>query len=257
MDAVDNKKTTIEKKTVEKNSKKMRLPLLRKIHVKPVYIALGVIVTILAVFFLRVAIWENNYLAAMEGSERDIAVIGVTNEGGDSQEIDETEHTEQDYVDWCTVVAPDKPCNISIPYLGIYTNIVEVGIKGQGEMATPVNIYDVGWYTGKGSVLPGTNGVTVMNAHGGDLGYGIFRNLPKLPVGSEISIKMGNGTVYKYRVEESIRKALGDEANEYMKTAFTGLNGARNTLTLITCTGDWWESRQTYSERLFVRAALQ
>lgn len=262
METSDKEKLTSGKKTVtkktESKSSKMKLPFIRKVHIKPVYFVLGAVVTILAVFFLRVAIWEHNYLKAMEGSERDVATVGVSNEGGESdEEIDETEPTEQERIDWCTVVAPDRPCSFSIPYLSIYgARIVEIGVKGQGEMATPYNIYDVGWYTGDGSVVPGQSGVTVMNAHGGDLGYGIFRSLPKLPVGQEIQVKLGNGTVYRYRVVESVRKALGDEANNYMTTAFTPLSGTRNTLSLITCTGDWWESQQTYSERLFVRAEL-
>lgn len=265
METNDNKKVTSDKKpmvakTPEKSNKpsKMKLPVLRKVHIKPAYLILGAIVTVLAVFFLRVAIWEHNYLAAMEGSERDVATAGVSNEGGESpEEIDDTEPTEQERIDWCTVVAPDRPCSFSIPYLGIYgARIVEIGLKGQGEMDTPYNIYDVGWYTGAGSVLPGQTGVTIMNAHGGDLGYGIFRTLPKLPVGQEVQVKMGNGTIYRYRVVESVRKELGNEANDYMTTAFTQLPGARNTLSLITCTGDWWESQQTYSQRLFVRAEL-
>lgn len=246
-----------ESKPKTEKTQKLKLPFLRKIHIKPIYLVCGAIVTILAVFFLRVALWEHSYLSAMEGSERDVVKIGVTNETASSEEVDETEHTEQEIINWCEVVGPNKPCHLSIPFLGIYANIIEVGLKGPGEMATPYNIYDVGWYTGEGSVMPGTNGVTIMNAHGGDLGLGIFRTLPKLPVGQEIRIEMGNGTVYTYRVVESVHKNLGEDANKYMSTAFSSLPGASNTLTLITCTGDWWESKQTYSERLFVRAALQ
>lgn len=249
-------KTPIEK--TKKAPRKMKLPVFRKLHIRPGYIVLGGVATILAIFFIRVALWENSYLSAMEGSERDVTTSAndiSINEGSES-DVDSTEPTEQEISEY--IVAPDKPRYFTIPYLGIYNKrIVEIGLKGQGEMATPYNIYDIGWYTGNGSVLPGESGVSVMNAHGGDLGYGIFRSLPKLPVGETIKIEMGDGRIFNYRVVESVRKALGEEANQYMTVAFTPINGYANTLTLITCTGDWLDREQTYSQRLFVKAVLQ
>lgn len=238
-------------------SQKMRLPIMRRLHIRPFYLVAGAVVTILAIFFIRVALWEHSYLAAREGSERDVVSTTIeVNEGdGTTEEVDSTEPTTQEIQEY--IVASDKPRYISIPYLGIHARIVEIGLKSQGEMATPYNIFDVGWYTGSGSVLPGQNGVTIMNAHGGSLGYGIFRNLPKLPIGETIRIEMGDGRIFTYKVVESVTKNLGDEANQYMNTAFTQIAGASNTLSLITCTGDWWDSSQTYSQRLFVRAVLQ
>lgn len=260
----ENKTTTTNKSTKKSNksdkgtkkSQKMKLPFFRKLHIRPVYLILGLAVTILAVFFIRVAVWEHGYLAAMEGSERSVAAIEV-NEGISAEETDNTEPTEQQIIEY--VVAPDKPRYFSIPYLGIHNaRIVEVGLKGQNEMATPYNVYDVGWYTGSGSVLPGQNGVTFVNAHGGEYGYSVFRSLPKLPIGEIIKIEMGDGRVFTYKVVEKEVKNLGDDANKYMSsTAFSPLSGTSNTLSIITCTGDWWASQNTYSQRLFVRAALQ
>ncbi len=255
-----NTKSTIEtkaEKNTAKKSRKLKMPVVRKIHVHPLYLVLGAVVTILAVFFVRVAVWEHNYLAAMEGSERDVVsspTIEINESNG--EDVDSTEVTEQQKIEW--VVAPDKPRYFTIPYLGIYNaRIVELGLKGEGEMATPHYAGDVGWYTGSGSVLPGQQGVTFMNAHGGDLGYGIFRTLPKLPVGETIKVEMGDGRVFNYRVVESTRREIGDSANDYMQTAFTPLDATGNTLTLVTCTGDWLQSLYTYKERLFVRAILE
>lgn len=256
MEETEQNKTMDNKALKSKKSeKKMKLPIIRKIHIKPTYLILGAVITILALFFIRVALWERNYLATMEGSERDVAAIEI-NEGTEDDEVDNTEPTPAEIIEY--VVAPDKPRYLTIPYLGIYNaRIVELGLKGQNEMATPYNIYDVGWYTGTGSVLPGQRGVSVLNAHGGSLGYGIFRNLPKLPVGETIKIEMGDGRIFNYKVIESVTKELGEDANRYMSTAFTPLDSTGNTLTLITCTGDWWQNSQTYSQRLFVRALIQ
>jgi len=238
------------------NHKKLKLPVLRKVHIHPGYLVLGAVVTILLVFFLRVGLWEKSYFNRMEGTERDVTTTTPNEEKpiDTPEEVDSTEPTEQEIVEW--VVAPDKPRYINIPYLGLYNRrIVEIGLKGQNEMSTPYNIYDVGWFTG--SVLPGQKGATILNAHGGDLGYGIFRTLPKLPVGETFTIEMGDGRVLTYKVVERVLKELGTDANEYMNTVFTPIDPNGNTITLITCTGDWWDKEQTYSQRLFVRAVLQ
>lgn len=249
-----------QSKDTTKDAKKMKLPFFRKLHIHPLYLALGLVATILVVFFARVGIWEHNYLAAMEGSPRDVVSKSESleiNEGSnETEEVDNTEPTQQQITEY--IVAPNKPRYFSIPYLGIYNRrIVELGLKGEGEMATPYNAYDVGWYTGAGSVVPGERGVSVMNAHGGDLGYGIFRTLPKLPIGETVKIEMGDGRVFTYHVVESVKKMIGDEANNYMSTAFTPLDSTGNTLTLITCTGDWLQTSWTYNQRLFVRAILE
>jgi len=251
------KKTNEVEATKAKKAKRkqLKLPVLRKIHIHPGYIVLGALVTILIVFFLRVGLWEKDYFNRMEGTERDVVATANEEKPDEStEEVDSTEPTEQEIVEW--IVAPDKPRYINIPYLGLYKRrIVEIGLKGQNEMATPYNIYDVGWFTG--SVLPGQKGATILNAHGGDLGYGIFRTLPKLPVGETFTIEMGDGRVLTYKVVERVLKDLGPEANDYMNTVFTPIDPNGNTITLITCTGDWWDKEQTYSQRLFVRAVLQ
>lgn len=255
MEKNTKRKNAVEAEVVE-SKRKLKLPTIRKIHLHPGYLALGAIVTILAIFFLRVGFWEKDYFNRMEGATRDVAALEVneSNVSDTSEDIDTTEPTAQQITEY--IVDPDKPRYISIPYLGIFNRrVVELGLKGQNEMATPYNIYDVGWYTG--SVIPGQKGATVLNAHGGDLGYGIFRTLPKLPVGETFTIEMGDGTILTYKVVERVLKDLGPTANEYMNTIFTPIDPNGNTVTMITCTGDWWDKEQTYSQRLFVRAVLQ
>lgn len=226
----------------------LKLPTIRKIHIKTRYVVLGVPVLLLGLFFARVAIWEHHYLAVMEGSERDTTTTSVYDGG---EEIDDTEPTETEIQEY--IVAPDKPRYFTIRSLGIYNaRVVEVGLKDGDEMGTPRNAYDVGWYVN--SVLPGSNGVTMLNAHGGSLGNGIFRNLPSISVGAEIVVEMGDGTKYTYIVHDLVTKNLGEEANDYMPTAFSSPTPGVASMTLITCTGDWLMNQQTYSQRLFVRA---
>lgn len=239
----------------EKNEKEkkpgLKLPIVSKFHPKPSHIVIAVFLVVFLAFFARVAIWEHNYLAAMEGSERDVVVSEVY-EGGD--EVDTTQPTATEIAEY--TVAADMPRYLTIPSLGI-TNarIVQVGLKSNNEMDTPRNAYDIGWYNQ--SSLPGTSGTALINAHGGNLGNGIFRNLPSIQIGAEIRVEMGDGRLYTYRVVDSETKPLGDEANAYMTTAFTSPTPGKGSITLITCTGDWWLSSQTYSHRLFVRAVLE
>ena len=190
----------------------------RKIHIKPSYIILGVILTLLAAFCIRVAVWEHNYFARMEGSERASSGAYIDGQDVDEEKPDSTAIAEYE-------VAPDKPRYLTIRSLGIINaRIVEVGLKENQELATPVNIYDIGWYTG--SDLPGT-GVSVMDAHGGNAGQGIFRTLPNIQTGAEIAVEMGDGRLYTYVVTDTATKALGDESPPSLSSPALATGGSK------------------------------
>lgn len=241
------------------NSKSMRLPKARRLHFTPGQIALAVIVLILAIFFTRVAVWEHAYIERMEGSKRDVTQ-SVLSPSSDDENVDRTEPAPAEVSEYH--VAAGKPRYFSIPSVGINNaRIVEIGLKSTGELATPNNIYNVGWYNA--SAMPGTNGVAVIDGHGGAPGIGVFGNLTLAKVGATITIELepttegGTGKVYTYRIVDTATKPLGDEANQYMATAFESPEPGRGSLTLITCTGDYWLSSRTYSHRFFIRAVLE
>lgn len=234
----------------------MKLPAIRKIHFKPSHIIITGVIIILAAFFGKVAIWEHSYLERMEGSEREQPRnITTSEELPTEEEVDRTEPTTTEIAEY--TVAPDKPRYFSIPSLGIQNaRIREVGVLGNGEMATPYSIWDIGWYTG--SSLPGATGTAVMNGHGGVPGGCVFGTLPRIQSGAEILIEMGDGREYTYRVVDTETKPLGDEANSYMQNeAFQTPIAGQPSLTLITCVGDYLLASSTYSHRLFVRAVLE
>lgn len=229
----------------------MKLPAVRKLHFKPINVISAILIIVLAIFFGRVAIWEHYYLKRMEGSERKVSNVYENDSAIEENEPTATERAEY-------IVAKDKPRYFSVPSLGISNaRVVEVGVKEDGSLDTPTNIYDVGWFVD--SALPGsTTGVSIIDAHGGALGDGIFKKLPNIQPGALINIEMGDGKLITYKVIDLATKRLGTEANEYMESA-AGISPEKGkaSLTLITCTGDWWLSSQTYSHRLFVRATLQ
>ena len=231
--------------------KPMQLPTVRKLHFKPSQIILAILVILLAGFFIKVAIWEHNYLERMEGSERATAPMVSVEDG---EEVEDTPPTSTEVAEY--TVDADKPRYFSIPTIGLHNaRIVEIGIKSSGELATPYNIYDVGWYDN--SALPGTNKVAVMDGHSGSNGIGVFGKLPYISIGALIQVEMGDGRLYTYRVVDTATKKIGDEANAYMAEAFSTPELGKGSLSLITCTGDYLLTQKTFSHRFFVRAVLE
>ena len=243
----------------ENKPKSLRLPKARKLHFTPGQVAIAIVVLFLAIFFTRIAIWEHDYIQRMEGSKRDVtqSILSPSNE---SEDVDKTEPTPAEVTEYH--VAPGEPRYFSIPSVGINNaRIVKIGLKSTGELATPSNIYNVGWYNA--SAMPGTNGVAIIDGHGGAPGIGVFGNLTLAKIGATITIELEPttagtaGEIYTYRIVDTATKQLGDEANRYMTTAFESPEPGHGSLTLITCTGDYWLSSRTYSHRFFIRAVLE
>ncbi len=130
-----------------------------------------------------------------------------------------------------------------------------MGLLKNGELDTPRNIFDVGWYNQ--SSKPGFGGVLVIDGHnGGPNIHGVFKELNELYAGYSIIIERGDGPKFTYRVVENNTIRLS-EANDYMVTAFSSAVTGKEALTLITCTGEWSDVKQTYLSRQFVRAVLE
>ncbi|MDO4612044.1 MAG: class F sortase [Candidatus Saccharibacteria bacterium] len=213
------------------------------------WIATSVLGVLFLVFFLRVVIWENDYYARMEGSER--AVPAETEAA--EEELIEVEPTEQEVVEY--TVAPDRPRYLTIEKLGLYNKrIIAVGVTANQQMGTPSNIFDVGWYDGSGK--PGQGGTMMLDGHnGGPTKYGVFKELPKLVAGDIIQVERGDGLIYKYAVVDNVTLSLED-SDKYMNTAAASPEAGKESVTLISCTGEWSVQQKTYLARQFVRAVL-
>ncbi len=201
------------------------------------------------VFLIRVAVFEANYYNEKEGSERAIAEINESEE-----ELIEIEPTEEEIYEY--TVAPDRPRYLTVKKLGINkARILPMGVNSKGELATPNNIFDVGWYEASGK--PGQGGTMIIDGHnGGPHVLGVFKNLPDLVEGDIIIIERGDGIIYEYEVAENKAVALS-ESDAYMATAARSPEKGRESVTLISCTGEWSQQRGTYLSRQFVRAVLK
>lgn len=214
------------------------------------WVTWSVLGVLFLVFFVKVVTFEANYYSEKEGSERAIAQQ-VSEESG--EELIEVEPTEQEVREY--VVAPDRPRYLTISKLGINkARILAMGINAKGELDTPRNIFDVGWYESSGK--PGQGGTMVIDGHnGGPHVLGVFKNLPNLASGDIITVERGDGLIYKYEVVENNEILLSD-ADNYMATATKSPRYGEESITLITCTGEWSQQQQTYLSRQFVRAVL-
>lgn len=201
------------------------------------------------VFFVKVVVYEANYYNEKEGSER----AAVEENAEPEEELVEEEPTEQEIYEY--IVAPDRPRYLTVPKLGINkTRVLPMGVNAKGELDTPRNIFDVGWYEASGK--PGQGGTMIIDGHnGGPHVLGVFKNLPNLVNGDIITVERGDGIVYNYAVVES-NSVLLSEADAYMVMAARSPEPGKESVTLISCTGEWSQQQGTYLSRQFVRAVL-
>ena len=207
-----------------------------------------IVVILLLVFIIKVVVFEHNYYKEKEGSEREVTVIAEP-----EQELEEVEPTEEEVKEY--TVAPDRPRYLTIEKLGINkARVLPMGVNAKGELDTPRNIFDVGWYEASGK--PGMGGTAIIDGHnGGPHVLGVFKNTPSLVNGDILIVERGDGIIYKYSVVENRAVPLA-EADAYMAVAARSPEEGRESVTLISCTGEWSQQQGTYLSRQFTRAVL-
>lgn len=153
------------------------------------------------------------------------------------------------------VVEPTEPRYISIPSLGIdRTRVLKIGVAESGELDTPTNIHDVGWYDK--SALPGTGtSALLLDGHnGGPTKGGVFERLSDIGMGDIITVERGDGESFAYEVVEIDTLSLEDLNNGGMKRMSESASDVAEGLNMISCTGNWIPAQKTYDQRVTVRA---
>ena len=150
-------------------------------------------------------------------------------------------------------VPDSQPLRVEIINLGVKGYIQRVGTDQHQAVAAPDNIHMAGWFVD--SVLPGQKGLSIIDGHeGGPTMDGIFKQLPNVKAGDEVTITMGGGKTYTYTVFE-VRVVDKDQAAAILfDQSPTSTNGQLN---LITCTGMYSDADKTYDKRAVVYAVLQ
>lgn len=150
-------------------------------------------------------------------------------------------------------VAPTLPKYISIPAIGISnTRIIRLGILSNGQIATPDNIYDTGWYDA--SAKPGQNGAMFIYGHVSSwTANGIFYNLKKLQPGDDITITRGDNQTFTYQV---VTTKIYPYMSVDMNAVLAPINPTKPGLNLMTCTGQVIAGTSEFNERLVVFTSL-
>lgn len=214
-----------------------------------------ILLTAIAICLIKVFIWEQIYYSEKEGTIRNPVINAIDNSTSveESAELDETPITESQITEY--TVASDKPRYLTIPSIGVNkARILEIGLINDNKLDAPVSIYDVGWY--RDSSKPGEGGTLLMDGHnGGPTTAGVFKNLDSLAVGDQIMLERGDGVIFTYEVVENNIMNLEDAEN-YMSSMVSSPISGQESLSLITCAGDWTNTQHTYLSRAMVRAVL-
>lgn len=146
----------------------------------------------------------------------------------------------------------DKPVTLRIPKLGIDTAIESVTEDSTGAMDVPKEAANVGWYSL--GVMPGGKGNAVIAGHlDTPTGEGaVFYKLSSLTPGDEIQVLDEKNNLLTFIVE---KKETYQTDTFPIQTVF-GSNQSKM-LNLITCEGNFNQSKKLYSQRLVVFSKLK
>jgi LPXTG-site transpeptidase (sortase) family protein len=94
-----------------------------------------------------------------------------------------------------------SPVALTIPLIGVKTNLITLGLASGGEMQVPSSTTVAGWYTG--SPRPGAVGSAIIVGHVDSVSSrGVFFRLPELKNGDDVFVKRADGTTAEFRVTE-------------------------------------------------------
>lgn len=146
---------------------------------------------------------------------------------------------------------PEDPRFLRIPSLGVFSRIKNLGVTPEGAVDAPRNIYDTGWYNG--SARPGSKaGSSLILGHvSGWTGPGVFKRINELPIGGEFEIEKGTGEVIKYSVVRSEQIPV-DQID--MGKVLSAEEAGKHDLKLMTCSGRYNSSTETFEDRFIVYA---
>ncbi len=140
------------------------------------------------------------------------------------------------------------PDRLVIPDIGVNAPVLHIGLTKEGDIGTPKGPDEVSWFSD--GTRPGENGSAVISGHYGwkDNRAAAFDNLHKLKRGDMMYVALEDGSVLSFAVRES--RIYG--ANASTQDVFLASDTSH--LNLITCTGNWNASKQSYEKRLVVFA---
>lgn len=143
------------------------------------------------------------------------------------------------------------PVNLTVPSLGISTEIESVGLDSKRNMDVPKEAANVGWYNL--GPRPGEAGSAVMAGHLDDPSGNpaVFWDLKKIKIGEKIEVTDENGEKHTFTVTSVKTYPWNDFP---LQEVFADSSGTK--LNLITCGGEFDKNSKNYSERTVVYAEI-
>ena len=150
-------------------------------------------------------------------------------------------------------VAPDLPKYIAIPAIKLApARVIRLGRLASGEITTPGNIYDTGWY--EDSAKPGQAGAMFIFGHVSSwTANGVFHDLKKLQPGDKITITRGDDKQFTYQV---VSTKIYPYNQVDMHAVLSPISAGKPGLNLMTCTGELIKGTSEFNERLVVFTSL-
>jgi LPXTG-site transpeptidase (sortase) family protein len=148
-----------------------------------------------------------------------------------------------------TPVNTSPVVRITAPSIGVDAPIVIGGLDAAGVMDAPPDPVSVVWYDF--SAHPGSRGNVVLAGHVDYHNYGpaVFWKLRDLHVGDRVQVSLQDGSSYTYQVQSLV---YYDADSAPIQDIVGGTQS--ETLTMITCGGEFNRKVAEYNKRLVVRA---
>jgi sortase (surface protein transpeptidase) len=147
------------------------------------------------------------------------------------------------------VLPESEPVAVSIPRIGVQSNLVELGLDENGKMELPDPAV-AGWFT-RGPT-PGALGPAVITGHVTWNGPAVFHRLGTVRRGDQVSVTRKDGKTAVFTVT---RVAKYSKSRFPSKAVYGAIDHAG--LRLITCGGTYDAARHKYLDNVIVFAKLK
>nr|WP_221203466.1 class F sortase [Modestobacter versicolor] len=148
------------------------------------------------------------------------------------------------------VLAASRPVRVQIPSIGVDSELMDLGLQGDGTLEVPPTGFPAGWFTG--APTPGERGPAVIAGHVDWAGSpGVFSALRDVAVGDEITVQREDGSTALFRVVE-----VGQYPKDAFPTAAVYADLEHAGLRVITCGGDFDPAARSYLDNTVVFADL-
>ncbi len=150
-------------------------------------------------------------------------------------------------------VSPTEPRYFSMSSLNIdQARIIKLDRNQQGQIDTPKNIFDVGWYQQSGK--QDQKKVIFLDGHnGGPNSSGVFKQLPNVKLNDTFSIERGDGLVTNYQVINNQTITTKEFDDQKMSQLLT-IKNQKETAVIVSCAGKWIPKNKDYDKRVIVIA---